>query len=327
MDLSLTLNTDGSVSGTWTNPAPAPTPTPPPSPSTWTDNLGVYCASGSPADWKTFTADVAKPVPWAMAFTVGTDWASIAGTWPASAWKGSGANLLLGVDMIANAVAGSTTAVGYMQGVANGTYDSTFAAVAKNCVANGFDASNMMWRIGWEFNLGWAPWSSNSNNSKAPNAALFVAAYKRIVDVARTVIPNLQFMWNPSRGDNGVGNLANYYPGSSYASVVALDVYDEQWGTTPTEPSEMNLILTEPYGLDWLVTFAASAGAKCGLGEWGLWKKATSRNEGLGDDPYFITQMLTWIKANGGGPCVFWNNGMNLETSYPNSLAAFKSFS
>lgn len=317
-DLALTLNADGTVSGTWTQPPPPPPP--------WTDFLGVYCASGSPTDWKQFATDVAKPVPWAMAFTVGSTWSTISGTWPVSAWKGSGANLLLGVDMIANASPGSATARSYMQGVAAGTYDSTFIAVAKNCLANGFDASNMAWRIGWEFNLGWAPWSSNSNNSAAPSAAEFVAAYQRIVTLARGVIPGLQFMWNPSRGDNGVGNLADYYPGADFASIVALDVYDEQWNTYPGEPNEMNLILTEPYGLDWLVSFAQSVSAKVGLGEWGLWKTATSGNEGGGDDPYFITQMLTWIKANASAPCMFWDNGMNLETSYPNSLAAFKSF-
>lgn len=314
-DLSLTLNSDGTVSGSWTQPPPPP---PPPA-----NNLGVYVGSGSPANWKQFQTDVGKTIPWALAFTVGTDWSTIPGPWPMSAWKGSGANLLLGVDMIANATPGSTTAVDYMKGVAAGQYDSTFTTLAENCLANGFNADNMIWRLGWEFNLGWAPWSSNSNNPSAPSAAQFVAAFQHIVTVARNTIPGLQAMWNPSRGSN-IGDLAPYYPGAAYASVVALDVYDEEWDTTPTEPGEWTNMLSEPYGLDWLVSFAKSVGAKVGLGEWGLWPKATSGNEGVGDDPYFITQMLAWISATAGAPCVFWNNGMNLENLYPNSLAAFK---
>ena len=66
-------------------------------------------------------------------------------------------------------------------------------------------------RPGWEFNGGWFPWAANGQ------AAAFVAYWQQIVTTMRSVPgQNFTFEWNPTAGDQGVGNLANYYPGNAY---------------------------------------------------------------------------------------------------------------
>ena len=78
------------------------------------------------------------------------------------------------------------------------------------------------------------------------------------------------FEWNPTRGDLGVGNLAQYYPGNQYVDDIGLDVYDLEQQTYPGAKAEFRHMLTQRYGLNWLATFAAAHDKPIVLPEWGL---------------------------------------------------------
>ena len=294
--------------------------TPPPPPSG--GQFGVYISAGNVSGTAAFEAQVGS-LPWRLDFV---NESILFGStppdnWTISQWKGCGRKLLIGIPMIPNCAAGQ--GLPGFQAVAAGTYDTNIIKQTQSLVANGFGASNCMARIGWEFNGGWFPWAANGM------APAFVAAFKHIVTVMRGVIPGLPIMWNPTRGDLGVGNLASYFPGAQYVTCAALDVYETEWQQTAvTSPAEFQHMLTQSYGLAWLSDFSKQQGVQCGLGEWGLWPVGsigTEGQQGGGDDPAWTTSMVTWIKANCTGPAIIWDNGnFCFSTGAPNSLAALK---
>ena len=170
---------------------------------------------------------------------------------------------------------------------------------------------------------------------------------------------NFKFIWNPidtsSSSCPGV-HMENLYPGDNYVDVVALDVYDG-FATPMSDTTRFSDLLNgtgsggyvaespyavngqsfngEGYGLKWIAAFGKAHNKEISLPEWGL--ESTSQNAGGGDDPYFVTQMANWIKANATGPAIFWNEGNSSGTgtlplnipnytsaATPNATAAFK---
>ena len=124
------------------------------------------------------------------------------------------------------------------QGAA-GAYNSYFLTVAQDMVAGG-QASSVI-RPGWEFNGGWFSWAANGQ------AAAFVGYWQQIVTTMRSVPgQDFTFEWNPTAGDQGVGNLANYYPGNAYVDYIGLDLYDQAWGNYPGISSQWNTYLPSP---------------------------------------------------------------------------------
>jgi hypothetical protein len=294
--------------------------------------LGVYHGPGAVSQCATFEEKVgilpwrldfgdqhrmfAAPLPLVSAHLA--DSSRAVDTYPIRVWKGCERTLLLGVPMIP-ACAPGQGGEGFAA-VAAGTYDSVFTLQAEAFLANGFNASNAMIRIGWEFNGDWFAWSASNM------AREFVAAFRRIVKVFRATIPGLPTMWNPTRGDLGLGNLGNYWPGAEYATCAALDVYDAEWQKgLIREPKEFDHIVSQKYGLAWLADFARLEGVQVGLGEWGLCPvgKPNVEQRGGGDDPVFVTEMVKWIKDYATGPCIIWDDTGSFS-SCANSVAALR---
>jgi hypothetical protein len=71
--------------------------------------------------------------------------------------------------------------------------------------------------------------------------------------------------------------------------VTGSDVYDEQYNTYPSDEAAWQVMLTEPYGLDWLASFAAQNGKPITIPERGVVNDRTASSGG--DDRYFIDQM------------------------------------
>ncbi|MHB1509198.1 MAG: glycoside hydrolase family 26 protein [Acidimicrobiales bacterium] len=246
-----------------------------------------------------------------MDFLDGSSWATISNpSWFLSQWQGSGYQMIWGVPMLPNT--GASLATG-----ATGAYDSYFQTLA-SALVNGGQGSSII-RLGWEFNGGWFPWAAGGQ------ASSFVAYWRQIVDSMQSVPgASFQFEWNPTRGDTGVGNLANYYPGSAYVNIIGLDVYDVEWASYPGAQAEWQNMLTQSYGLDWLASFGASQGKPLAFPEWGLgW--STGGMAGGGDNAYFVEQMANWINTHNVANAILWdygNNALPNRTVYPNATAA-----
>jgi Glycosyl hydrolase family 26 len=253
-----------------------------------------------------------------MDFLDGTSWSSITQSgWPYSSWAGKGYKMIWGVDMLPNSYSPNSNpsaAGGSCYGLtqeAAGDFNSDFVAVAQNMVSAGFGSSII--RLGWEFNLGQFPWAANGC------ASSFVGAFQQVVTAMRSVSgQSFTFEWNPTRGDQGVGNLADYYPGNSYVDYVGLDVYDVEWQSYPGMPAEFSDMETQTYGLNWLASFAASNGKAMVFPEWGLgWGTCSSDGQAVtgsaqvcgGDDAQFINLSAQWFAGHNVAEATFWDDG------------------
>ena len=166
---------------------------------------------------------------------------------------------------------------------------------------------------------------------RTPSAEASYAAYfRQIVTAMRSVAgEQFRFVWNPDAGaftQSGY-SVAAAYPGNAYVDVIGLDAYDQSWAT-PQTPANAWASTTLP-SLTAAQQFAASNGKPLAFSEWGV--AIRSDGHGLGDDPYFINQMVAWMKnsangvtyesyfdANSGGV-----NSLITGGSFPASLAAF----
>ena len=300
--------------------------------------LGVYVGALAPSAAASFGRALGQQPAFAMDFLNGSTWSTLVNGAPAymSTWKGSGYTMVWGLPMLPNTFSPDSNvadksggAYGLEQG-ASGAYNSYFLKLAQEMVAGGQGSSII--RPGWEFNGNWFAWAAQGQ------AAAFVGYWQQIVQTMRSVPgQNFTFEWNPTAGDTGIGNLADYYPGNAYVDYIGLDLYDQSWATYAGISSEWNTYLTEPYGLDWLASFAAAQGKPITFPEWGLdpdsdpsasgggVASAANHKVGGGDDPTFIDDMAQWISQHDVFDASYWDYGSSRlsPSSNPNSYAAF----
>ena len=196
--------------------------------------------------------------------------------------------------------------------------------LAQTLVAGG--QSNAYLRLGWEFDGSWMPWAATTPSAEAN----FAPYFQQIVTAMRSVPgENFRFVWNPDAGaftQSGY-SVAAAYPGNAYVDVIGLDAYDQTWASpqTPTNAWTSTALPT----LTAAQQFASSHGKPLAFTEWGV--AIRSDGHGLGDDPYFIDQMVSWMDNpandvtyetyfddNSGGV-----NSLLTGGSFPRSLAAF----
>ena len=293
--------------------------------------VGVYGGPGDPQSVTDFSTLIGCQPRYAMEFLDGTSWASITQSgYPYPPWHGSGYTMIFGVPMLPNAYSANSDAsvpggscYGLTQGAA-GNFDSYFTTVAQNMVSQGF--GNAVVRLGWEFNGNWFPWSAGGC------ATAFVQYFDNIVTTMRAVPgSSFTFEWNPTRGDLGVGDLASYYPGDAYVDWIGLDVYDNEWGTYPGEPTEFDDMQTQAYGLDWLAGFAAQHGKPVTFPEWGLgWGTCSADGQAVtgsqnvcgGDNGTFVSDMIGWIATHDVIEATYWDYGTSSVDNGTNPEAA-----
>jgi len=279
--------------------------------------LGVYAGAAYPPAVPAFTATLGTQPRFAMDFLDGSTWRTITKPrWPYSKWKGKGYTMIWGVDMLPDTYSPDTdpsqpggSCYGLRQGAA-GRFDRYFRTVAENIVRNGFPVSII--RPGWEFNGNWFPWSAEGC------ASAYVTFFRKIVVTMRSVAgSHFTFEWNPTRGDLGVGKLAQYYPGNNYVDDVGLDVYDLEQQTYPGSRAEFQHMLTQRYGLDWLASFATAHDKPVVLPEWGLGfgtcsasgQPITASNRQVcgGDNATWVNLMAHWIETHNVVEATYWD--------------------
>jgi hypothetical protein len=296
-------------------------------------------AAASPAAFGAYDGATAPPtalnsglggnVKYAMEFQGGNSWSAITNsTWPYPSWKGTGYSMIWGMPMLPATYSPSSSpsdTSGSCYGLtqeADGVFNSDWTKVAQAMVANGFGSSIV--RPGWEFNLSSFPWYAGG----CPTA--YVGAFQQIVTTMRAVAgANFAFEWNPNIGNQGVGNLSSFYPGNAYVNYIGSDVYDESGSTYPGAQAEFTTLETEPYGLNWLSSFAAQEGKQIVLPEWGLGWGTCNAGQPVtavngdetcgGDDPTFINDMSSWIKSNNVFEANFWDYGSSSMAGCPNA--------
>ncbi len=293
--------------------------------------LGVYAGAADPPAAQTFSATLGAQPPFAMDFLDGSTWRTITQKWPYSHWKGKGYTMIWGVNMLPDTYKPNTdpsqsggSCYGLTRG-ASGAFDHYFTTVATNIVQAGFPISVI--RFGWEFNGNWFPWAAQGC------ASAFVRYWDHIVATMRAVPgANFTFEWNPTRGDLGVGNLAQYYPGNKDVDEVGLDVYDLEQDRYPGAQAEFRHMRTQKYGLNWLATFAAAHHKTMVIPEWGLgWGTCSASGQRIttlgdqvcgGDNGPWITLMARWMTAHNVVEATYWDFSTSTVRKGRNPLTA-----
>ena len=243
-------------------------------------------------------------------------------SWLTGPWSGSNYVLSLGVPILPTNSSGA--AVGTLATGATGAYNSYYVTLAQTLVAAG--ESNAYLRLGWEFDGGWYTWSATTPAAEASYAAYF----DQIVTAMRSVSgEHFSFVWNPDAGafSQSGYNVALAYPGSAYVNVIGLDAYDQTWATPQTPVNTWNETVLP--GLTAATTFAQAQVEPLAITEWGV--ATRSDGHGLGDDPLFVSNFITWM--NNPVNNVAFESYFNFDISgqvdaitdgtFPNSLAAF----
>jgi hypothetical protein len=259
----------------------------------------MYAGYGASAKWSDLSSSMCRPLDVASDYFGFDSWSEIDDNLSLmKTWAGRASEMTWGVPMLP-----STKGVSLEAG-ALGMYDSYFVQLSKELVANGFGASVL--RLGWEFNDSGFPWYAAGKSSS------FDLYWARIVDAMRSVSgARFQFEWNPALGDDGasdkaMANLANYYPGNEYVSLLGMDVYDIAYRVYPGPVKEWNSIVTRRYGLMWLDDLARGAGKSVSLPELGL---GFNRSEevGGGDNARFLELAVAWANSRHYKSVIFWD--------------------
>ena len=289
---------------------------------------GAYVSSANPSGMAAFASKTETSPVVATEYLPGNDgWAAMDGyggtlNWMTSEWRGTGYTLSLGVPIIPTSSSG--TPVGTLAQAATGAYNLYYVTLAQTLVNGG--QANAYLRLGWEFDGSWMAWAATTPNAESE----FALYFQQIVTAMRSVAgENFRFEWNPDAGaftESGY-SVAAAYPGNAYVDVIGLDAYDQSWATpqTPTNAWNQTTLPT----LRAAEQFASSHGKPLAFPEWGL--AIRSDGHGLGDDPFFINQMASWMQNpandvlyetyfddNSGGV-----NSLITGGAFPNSLAAF----
>jgi len=149
------------------------------------------------------------------------------------------------------------------QGAAH-AYDSYYVAAAKKLLAASGTQSEIMVRMGEEFNANWMPWAAPGKEAD------FIKTYQNFVDAFRSVSNKFKFEWNVNIG--GTMDPAKAYPGDAYVDYIGMDFY---WDSTQSwsikDPTQaFNYFKNTAYGLQWFENFAAAHGKPSAYSEWGL---------------------------------------------------------
>ncbi|SDN01552.1 glycoside hydrolase family 26 protein [Actinacidiphila guanduensis] len=156
---------------------------------------------------------------------------------------------------------------------ADGEDDAHFTRLAQRLVRLGLQ--NAVVVLGWEMN------GTTYSHRCGPDPDGWKIYWNRIVAAMRAVPgQHFRFDFAPNRGQDAIA-WTQCYPGDSSVDVIGMDSYDQPAGESFYQQ------VTEPYGLQEQVDFAAEHKKAISYPEWGLFRN--------GDDPDYMSLMLTWI--------------------------------
>ncbi|WP_170159834.1 glycosyl hydrolase [Frondihabitans australicus] len=220
------------------------------------------------------------------------------------------------------------------QAAASGAYDArwTTSLTLLKKLRSGTTATTYI-RFAHEMNGNWYPWSVN-----ASNYTYFDAAWKRYRALQQRIFPQAKLVFSLNRESIGTGmDWRKFFPGSYYVDVIGVDYYnqypyvssDTQWSSSLQDTDQWGA----PKGLAQYLAYAKSQGLPLAIPEW-------SGDNEFGDSPAFVTDLLSYAKANGGdgaGQIAYdilfnvggYNRDFQLygpDAAMPKSSAAYKAF-
>ena len=226
-------------------------------------------------------------------------WADWVNPWPFritsdgwDTWVAENPNhqVVLGVDLIPNAITNDNDPLTWEQPCDAGNYDQYATQLAKNLVAYG--AGNTVIRLGIEANGGWEVDYVGQTLTEQQDWA---KCYDNEVTAMRAVAgAHFLFVWNPNTCTNDLG-LTNWYPGNAYVDIIGADAYDLDCNTLKTVAQEgwasyyIDSNAGNDASLSAISAFAASNAKPMSIPEWG-------EVTGYSDDPAYVQGIASVTK-------------------------------
>ena len=269
--------------------------------------MGVYVGA-SPTGLLQFEAWLGHEVDYIAAHTGRANWWDWDNSinWTVGLWATTDRDVRWTIPMFAN---GSTLAQ-----AAAGAYDSHYLLAAQRLASTAArdPDGKIIVRIGEEFNGDWMPWAAEGHEAE------YIAAFRHIVDVFRSVSDQFVFEWNVSQMYDGM-DPATAYPGDDYVDIIGMDFYyDSRW-FSPDPVVAWDEMVSSRWGLQWHQDFAALHNKPTAYSEWGV------------DAPNadaFVRAAAQWFDDHNVLYQIYWNSddafaGTVSNNRYPGTGNAF----
>ncbi|MBT2395921.1 glycoside hydrolase family 26 protein [Streptomyces sp. ISL-100] len=160
-----------------------------------------------------------------------------------------------------------------LQEGAGGGFDHHYQKLATRLVELGVPDTVIV--LGWEMN------GTTYAHRCGPDPEAWKTYWNRIVAAMRSV-PGQKFRFDfaPNRGLDAIP-WTECYPGDDVVDIIGMDAYDQPPGDTFDQQ------VSDPYGLQKQVDFAAEHKKAISYPEWGLFRN--------GDNPEYMRRMLDWM--------------------------------
>ncbi|MFE0138517.1 glycoside hydrolase family 26 protein [Streptomyces sp. NPDC059037] len=156
---------------------------------------------------------------------------------------------------------------------AAGDFDEHFRTLAERLVK--LKVPDTVIVLGWEMN------GTTYTHRCGPDPESWKKYWKRIITSMRSVPgQKFKFDFTPSRGRDAIP-WTQCYPGDDVVDIIGMDSYDQPAGQSFAEQ------VSEPYGLQEHVEFAAARNKPISYPEWGLFRN--------GDNEEYMRKMLVWM--------------------------------
>jgi hypothetical protein len=187
---------------------------------------------------------------------------------------------------------------GQLQQCANGAFDPWIRDIRDTMLANGWGGSYL--RLGWEANRvdhSLFPWAAKGNGRS------YVGCFRRWVGILNPGRrKNFTIVWNMANEGTFPHSIERLWPGSDVVDVVGSNFYDRC--PTITSDAQFRQRVSErdkwgnPAGPKAWIEWARARGKKWALPEWGIGGSRTVCNRPGKDNPFFITKMHEFLRAN-----------------------------
>jgi hypothetical protein len=230
----------------------------------------------------------ANPMPSWQAWEEPWMFATVSDGWDAWLAASPAHQVVMGMDLIPQAVSNTDDPLTWEQACAAGDYNQYAATLAQNLVSYG--AGNIVIRLGIEAN---GSWEADYVGSTSAEMTDWAQCFDNEVSAMRAVSgAHFLFVWNPNVCTTGIP-INEWYPGNSYVDIIGVDAYDQDCGTGETVAEEgWTAYYTDSSSnggdpdfpsLANIEAFAVAHGKALSFDEWGL-------NSGT-DDPTYVTDM------------------------------------
>jgi hypothetical protein len=159
----------------------------------------------------------------------------------------------------------------------------------------------------------------------------WATCFQQEVQAMRSV-PGAHFLftWNPNSCVMGVP-FADYYPGNAYVDIIGIDQYDSFCNPPSPAPTASAAtfvsLLAESYGVNAIESFAAANDKPLAFPEWGTVATPSNGGSGLGDDPYYVQGMASYVATHDVAYQTYFDCGCDsilpLTSADPQTLAAY----